>query len=85
VVNPGEIKLGGYTMITSVKTYKDCIVTREETISCGADWEDRMAAGLSAGTKCQKVSVIRKRINPDFDEVLLTNDPLFTKAVEATK
>lgn len=71
-------------MVTSEKTYKDCIVKRERVTSCGADWKERMGAG-PAGEDRFIVSVVRKHTNPDFDEVLLPSDPLFQEAVEATK
>lgn len=70
-------------MITSVTNYKDRVVTRETVISCGADWKERLKKGLSAGEKRQVVSVMRK--HSDFEEVLLTTDPLFIEAVKATK
>jgi len=62
--------------------YKDCVVTREEVCSVGADWEERLAKGLPAGEKRQIVSVTREHDN--FTEVLLPSDPLFQEAKNAT-
>lgn len=62
--------------------YKDCVVTREEVCSVGADWKERLAKGLPAGEKRQMVSVTREHEN--FTEVLLPSDPLFQEAKNAT-
>jgi hypothetical protein len=65
-----------------VSEYKDCIVTREEVISCGADWKERLKKGLPAGEKRQVVSVVRK--HKKFDEVLLPSSELYQEAKENT-
>lgn len=63
-----------------IKTYKDMTVTREEKVVCGADWREH-----PEGEKVIVTTVTRHHKNPDFDEVLINDDPLFKEAVEATK
>ena len=62
----------------SVKTYEDMTVTRETQIVSGSDWREH-----PNGQEATVTTVTRH--HKDFDEVLLSTDPLFKEAVKATK
>ena len=59
-----------------VRTFENYTVTREEKIVCGADWR--------TNPNGQTVIVYEvTQHHPDFDEVILANDPWFKQAKEA--
>lgn len=66
----------------TVKTYKDMEVTREDVVSCGADWQEQLEKTGRAGHKRTVTEVTV--VHDNFLEALLPADPLFKEARDAT-